>query len=280
MVLLMLPFDFTTWLRGYQDTDFSQPVIVGTVIFITCHAISSFISLGRQARVIWKNHSAQCIPMEYVIALFIGFTMGIAYGWVNSLFFNLLSAVIRTCAVIMLFAAVFKVKKINVWQFFLFLVSIFVTILGFIPGYIEILFSFVLIIIYVIILRVPWEMLLKASRGDINLDGQILTIFGQVAWIIYGVYMEKPFVYKSYGAFLLLSVLTTYLWFKFPKRDLEEVTKKSAISIILCNLFHNSLIFQILGDVIDITHEDNYFIERKLICKRCHRNFIEKFYFK
>ncbi len=269
MLLLSIWTIITDWFWGCHDTDFSQPIIFVTAIFIICHAISSLWSIGRQAWVIWSRRSAQCIAMEYIVAVLAGFTMALPYGWMNGLFFTLLSATIRSFSIILLFAAAYKVHGLKKRPRRMLYATILATAIGFIPGVITPLFTVVLIFIFLMVVTVPWQMLLSGTRGDVNIDGQLITLVGQIAWIVYGWWIDKPFVYISYGSFLLLTVVIIIFWLKFPKRYLQEDNDLGVIQIMRCNFFHHKCHILVLKiRLIDVR-------KRYYLCQKCERWFME-----
>jgi uncharacterized membrane protein len=261
---------------GFKDMDFSDKYILVSGILIICHALTGFISSFHQSRLILRNDSAKCMPLEYVIVLMIGASIAMPYGWTKGLFISIMSGAIKTLGSLIFFYAVKKVNKkpLSRKQKFLVCAVIFLTVLGSNPDVIDPLIILILVFIFIFVMAVPWNMLKGATRGDVSLKAQLITFGGQIGWIGYGLYMGDSLLFLSYGAFTVLTIIILYFWLKFPQREIEEIDPLP-LKALWCNFWHQKLWLALYPAKIEEIEEHEKIWKKRLTCVKCKREFYE-----
>lgn len=261
----------------FEDLDFSNTALIITnviIVFLTFSAVYSYID---QTRLIKRRNSAECIHIDYGLLILLGSAMAISYGVYELLFMTMASAIIRCIAMAWQLIVVHSVKPFRKFDWVVVGVFTVVLVVGSLPGFTIFVFTCVLVFIFLRGALVPLDMLLKRTRGDLNFKSILITMFGQIIWICYGLFVQKPFMYQSYGCFLALTLVMLLLWLKFPRRYLLEIHSHFLL-VILCNIYHRKNVTN-LDSLIDITDRETVVVENIMTCDTCKRTFIEKIKF-
>lgn len=174
--------------------------------------------LVEQARTLWRNRSAEGVDMITFITLFSYFLISLAY------MFSVYSAagIINSLALLppqlAILWAIFTFKKMRPadWSVAAIGLSLFGAMLF--SNLKETIFALVSVLVFIGLTLQPLAMIRSKTSANVALSFPRNFTIVTFVWTIYGLAIGDWFIAGSSGAFMLVHLTTTLLWFKYRVR--------------------------------------------------------------
>jgi uncharacterized protein with PQ loop repeat len=189
-----------------------------TISFLVTVGFTFFLQLPglvSQAQTLWKNKSAEGVEMLTFIAFFSYFLVTLIYMFSISSVAGIINSLTLLPPQIFILAALFKYKKIR-------LIDVAVGAIGavlvagmLVPEWRAVIFTSASILVFFALLLQPLTMLRTKSVLNIAVSFPRNFAVVTLVWTIYGLTIGDWYVAGSSGAFMLVYLLTTVLWYRY-----------------------------------------------------------------
>ncbi len=172
--------------------------------------------LINQAKTIWRNRSAEGVEMLTFITFFTYFAVFLVYAFLIRSGAGIVNVIVLLPPQLFILAGVTRFKKLRFIDMLATAlgIAIFVLILV-LPQYKEIFFITASVAVFIGLLLQPVEMIRTKTSSNIALSFPINFAIVATVWTMYGVAINDWFLALASGAFALVYLFTTILWFKY-----------------------------------------------------------------
>lgn len=198
--------------RGWHLWNLATVGFLITVVFTFLLQLPGLIN---QARIIWRNRSAEGIEALTFIIFLTYFAVFLVYAFSNRSGAGIINGFVLIWPQVFILVGVIRFKKFRKIDLLISCLMFTILFLTVFTSHKSLFFAIISVITFFGLLLQPIEMIRKKTSTNVALSLPLNFTVVTLAWTIYGFAVRDWYIGLASLAFCLIYIFTTVLWFRY-----------------------------------------------------------------